>query len=265
MPLPSMYSPKPSHPAQTLATLLLGSLALTGSLVATDPANADVLVTRDGRQIQTDGPWEVKGRQILFTSPGGRLSSVRLSEIDLEASELATHPPEPEETVEPEPVVEPKAPVLVLTDKDIGGFDRNTILGTMVLEVNDILRSVDDIGLVPEDHPDLQAEIDRLTLLVDELMIMIQDSCSGYATLDQPIEYVQDAAEFFPRDLESCAEELEARGKESSNTTLREGALEMAGKMNKMAKEFQADPDAFVEKYRKRAQKQESPAIGRSH
>ncbi len=258
MPLPSPLSSTRDRLTPALAVLWLGSLALGGSLVFAGSAAADVLVTRHGQQIQTDGPWEVKGRQILFTSPEGRLSSVRLSEIDLEASELATHPPpEPEKVVEPEPAPEPKEPILVLTDKDIGGFDRDTFLGTIVLEVNDVLRSVDDIGLVPEDHPDLQAEIDRITLLVDELMTMIQDSCSGYETLDQPVEHVQDAMEFFPRDLESCAEELETRGKESADPKLRDGALEMAGKMKKMAREFQADPDAFVEKYQKLAQQQE--------
>ena len=254
--------PDPGRQTSVLTILFLSVSALGALLGPVDAADADVLVTRHGRQIQTDGPWEVKGRQILFTSPEGTLSSVRLSEIDLEASELATHPPAPVESDEDEAPRVVKEPVLVLTDKDIGGFDRGTFLGTIVLEVNDVLRSADDIGLVPESHPDLQRELDELTLLVDQLMTMIQDSCSGYETLDQPIEYVENALEFFPRDLEGCADELESRGKESSNQALRDGALKMATNLKKLAKEFQVDPEAFVEKYQKLAEERDSLSTG---
>ncbi len=52
-------------------------------------AGADVLVTRDGHQIETEGPWEIRGRQVVFTVEG-RLSSIRLAELDREASEEAT-------------------------------------------------------------------------------------------------------------------------------------------------------------------------------
>lgn len=77
----------------TLA-LCLGLLPLlgvaTGGWIGPGPAAADVLVLQDGSKIQTDGPWEVKGRQIVFTRPDGTLSSIRTAEVDLEASEQAT-------------------------------------------------------------------------------------------------------------------------------------------------------------------------------
>lgn len=94
-----------------VAFLLLG--------VAAGPATADWLVTRDGSRIETRGPWELKGKLVVFTHANGTLSSLRLSEVDLEASEVATEeakapPPAPEPAVREE-----KKPVLVVTDADV--------------------------------------------------------------------------------------------------------------------------------------------------
>jgi len=77
---------------------------------------ADVLVTKEGDRIDTDGPWEVKKNQVVFTTSEGVLSSVRLSEIDLEASELATNPPQAESNEDSD---EDAKPVLVLTNVEI--------------------------------------------------------------------------------------------------------------------------------------------------
>ena len=86
--------------------------------IAAVPSQADVLVTRDGSRIETQGPWEVKGRQVLFTLPNGTLSAMRASEVDLDASRAATDyvAPEPVEEAAPVEVAEP---VLVLTNKDL--------------------------------------------------------------------------------------------------------------------------------------------------
>lgn len=68
---------------------------------------ADLLVTREGETIETRGPWKVKGRQVVFTNSQGVLSSLRLADIDIEASEEATKqaseppPPEAEEPQKP--------------------------------------------------------------------------------------------------------------------------------------------------------------------
>ena len=88
---------------------LLAALAL--------PAAGDWLVTREGGRVETQGAWAVKGRLVVFSLPNGTLSSLRLSDLDLEASRVATAaakapPPAPV----PPP---PKKPVLVITDADI--------------------------------------------------------------------------------------------------------------------------------------------------
>ena len=114
-------SPNPSRRQSRLAVQILAiALTLTVSL----PASAEWLITHDGHRIETDGPWKVKGRLVVYTDAKGTLSSIRLDEIDLEASETASQEPaeEPAESREDEskPEREPrKRPVLVLTDGDI--------------------------------------------------------------------------------------------------------------------------------------------------
>ncbi len=107
---------------------LLASLVLIGVMMSTQAALADRLVMRDGSEIETRGPWKVKGRQVVFTLQSGTLSSLRLDDVDLEASEAATRA-----DAEPEPAVESETentapshaederpePVLVITDRDI--------------------------------------------------------------------------------------------------------------------------------------------------
>lgn len=101
---------------------LIMTLALTvalGPALAATPAAADWLVTTDGERVETRGPWEVKGRMVVFTSADGVLSSMRLSHCDLEASEAATAAAR---EVKPAPPRKPerKPVVLVLTDADVG-------------------------------------------------------------------------------------------------------------------------------------------------
>ncbi|MEL7060626.1 MAG: hypothetical protein AAGN46_11415 [Acidobacteriota bacterium] len=88
-------------------------------------AVADVLVLRDGSRIEIDGTWEERGRLIRFTTTDGQLSSVRASEVDLEASAEATRAAQEATaraaTAEEEPAADAERPepVLVLTDQDI--------------------------------------------------------------------------------------------------------------------------------------------------
>ncbi|MEM7354795.1 MAG: FxLYD domain-containing protein [Acidobacteriota bacterium] len=87
-------------------------------LAFTAPARialAEVLVLRDGGRMETAGPWKVDGALVVFTLPSGRLSSVRLSAVDLESSHAVARQVAP-------PVVRrerPRRPVLVFTDDDI--------------------------------------------------------------------------------------------------------------------------------------------------
>lgn len=118
--------------------LLAGALMM---VAGAGIARGDVLVTHEGERITTQGPWTVKGRQIVFTGVTGTLSAVRLSEIDLEASEIATReanapPPAPEEAPAA-PVRERRAPVLTITDADIprgtptGGGPAEALVGRL--------------------------------------------------------------------------------------------------------------------------------------
>jgi len=97
--------------SKKLIVVLVALLAL--------PASGDWLVTRDGARVETKGPWRVQGSAVVFTLPSGTLSSLRLGDIDLDASSLAT-------TEARRPLLVPKVPPpvkrkakWVLTDKDI--------------------------------------------------------------------------------------------------------------------------------------------------
>ncbi len=103
------------------------SIVWLAALAALLPAAAaaDWLVTRDGDRLETRGPWEVRGRLVVFTSAAGTLSSLRLDEVDLEASREATReaaaPPPPAAA---EPPAAPPRPALVLTDRDVAHVPR---------------------------------------------------------------------------------------------------------------------------------------------
>ncbi|MCH9648553.1 MAG: FxLYD domain-containing protein [Deltaproteobacteria bacterium] len=86
-------------------------------------AAADWLVMQDGSRLETQGTWETRGRLLVFTNAAGKLASVRVSEVNLDASDQATR--EAQEAAEAarseaEPEApKKKSPVLVLTDADV--------------------------------------------------------------------------------------------------------------------------------------------------
>ncbi len=97
-----------------------GALGLVLALAGL-PAAADWLVTTEGQRIETKGPWQVKGKLVVFSRSNGTLASVRLSEIDLDASRKATEDalkPPPPAAVE-NPAGAARKAALVLTDRDI--------------------------------------------------------------------------------------------------------------------------------------------------
>lgn len=116
------------RPGGTGSLVRRGGLALVAAallVLAAPPAAADWLVARDGSRVETDGPWEVKGRLVVFNLADGTLSSMRLDQVDLEASreltrraeEAASRPP-----AEPAPAAaaEPEKPRRKITTADVG-------------------------------------------------------------------------------------------------------------------------------------------------
>ncbi len=105
---------------------LRGLIALLAIGWLAPPAAAAWLVMTDGSRVETAGPWEVKGRLVVFTSASGELASLRASTVDLEASEEVTSAAQralqaAREAAAREPMEEsvPQQPILVLTDADV--------------------------------------------------------------------------------------------------------------------------------------------------
>lgn len=69
--------------------LRLAFLAALLGLVAA-PVRSDWLVTRNGTSVETRAAWEVKGKLVVFHTLKGDLSSLRLADVDLEASRRMT-------------------------------------------------------------------------------------------------------------------------------------------------------------------------------
>jgi hypothetical protein len=96
------------------ASVFLGFL-----LLAISPAGADWLVTRAGGRVETRGAWQVKGKLVVFTQPNGSLSSLRLADVDLDASRQASEAAKAQaEQPAPAAPEAAKKKRTVLTDKD---------------------------------------------------------------------------------------------------------------------------------------------------
>ncbi|MEZ5313282.1 MAG: hypothetical protein R2862_06295, partial [Thermoanaerobaculia bacterium] len=109
---------KPGATPRRLRMVRGAALLVTLSLAA-GPVLADWLVTKDGARIETQGPWKVDGRRVIFTMPNGTLSAIRADEIDLDQSAVATSEARmPAAVATPREPVK-KEPVLRLTEKDI--------------------------------------------------------------------------------------------------------------------------------------------------
>lgn len=104
---------------------ILGGLGLALAAVILAPAAADWLVTKDGTRVETQGPWRVESRLVVFKRPDGTFASMRLSEVDLEASERVTREmaearrAAAAENAERQRPTERREPVARLTEKDL--------------------------------------------------------------------------------------------------------------------------------------------------
>ena len=103
---------------RSFATLTLAAGLL---LAAGLPAKADWLVTRQGDRIETNGPWQEKGKLLVFHTAGGRLSSLRLADVDLAASRTVTaDAARPRTEAGPAPSPAPLQEAHAITDADVG-------------------------------------------------------------------------------------------------------------------------------------------------
>jgi len=69
--------------SREFASLLL----VCGLLLCTDRAGAEWLYLKDGTVIETDGPWESRGRMLRFKARGGVLQMLAAEEVDLSVSQ----------------------------------------------------------------------------------------------------------------------------------------------------------------------------------
>lgn len=104
----------------------IGTGALAVAVGVLLPVAADWLVTRDGSRVETAGPWRVESRLVIFKRPDGSLGSLRLSEVDLDASRRLTEEMAAREAAsEPEEAPKRDRPATIrLTERDLPPVDR---------------------------------------------------------------------------------------------------------------------------------------------
>jgi hypothetical protein len=108
-------------PRDRILSSLFALCSLAALAAAGAPrAGADWLVTRQGARVETRGPWQEKGKLVVFSRPDGTLASLRLADVDLAASRKATRE---EADVKAQPPKEPVKPqkresIAKLSDKD---------------------------------------------------------------------------------------------------------------------------------------------------
>lgn len=101
---------------------VLSVLPLLFVCAATSTLFAEELVMKDGTRLTTKGPYQVKGRQVLFTNTQGQLVAMPLDDVDLPASEKHAVSGAVDGKAQKPPIADKndsKKVVLVLTDKDI--------------------------------------------------------------------------------------------------------------------------------------------------
>lgn len=103
------------QPRGRLAALVV---AVAVPFVCGAPADANLLVTRDGSVVEAKGSWKVQGRLVVFELPDGRLASLQLGEVNLEASRAAAKKTEAPARKALASRPHDRAAVLVLTDAD---------------------------------------------------------------------------------------------------------------------------------------------------
>lgn len=127
--------------------------AALAAFVLAPAAGADWLVTREGKEIETRGPWEVRDRLVVFRLPAGNLASMRLDEVDLEASEALTAEKQraresPQESSESDSSEgREREPVAVWTDAD---FSRGSLPPSVTAEAPGVEPGAAPDGKVPE-------------------------------------------------------------------------------------------------------------------
>ena len=98
--------------------LLFGLAGALLAVVSARPAAAEWLVTSEGARVETRGPWQLKGKLVVFTSADGTLYSLRQNQVDLAASKRANEERQKMVVEDISHPAEKRKAVRSITDKD---------------------------------------------------------------------------------------------------------------------------------------------------
>ena len=242
------------------------------SLIAVVPVAADVFVTRDGQRVETQGPWEEKSGRLVFTSSKGVLSSIRLTEVDIDesrkATEAAANPP-----AKAPPVVKERAkPVLVLTDESLRPRQDPMVqpsapaTGAKIQVPQDELDAAmteltGELGKALEEMSEVLVEgvsdgMEQMGDILGGLMGALAEMAPRLQRLET--EYDLDSAEGIRAaapELEAVAGEMRQKANAAEDPSVAEMLRSMADQMKEVAGLARTDPEAAL------AKRKDSPQI----
>ena len=88
----SLWTRRASWPGWRLSRAIISAtaLGLVGVFGSTLPADADWLITLEGRMIETQGPWTIEDDVLTYTDLEGQQHTLNVDDVDIEASEETT-------------------------------------------------------------------------------------------------------------------------------------------------------------------------------
>ncbi len=215
---------KHQRPVSPTSRRTLCCFAVIGMLAVA--SHADWLVTQDGERIETKGGWQVKGRMVVFTRPEGTLSSLRLSEVDLDASREATiRAAEAASRPAASAPALPRRPARVITTDDVGAGVPGAEGVDLLVERLRQAHRLKDVGLAM-----------GLVNWQD-----VSDGVRGY--VQTQFEWLMERRIRGIRFIEAEPEELEEDLRELQDDVLYEPNVEVAGKIEV---DLFPDPDQSV-------------------
>lgn len=214
---------------QTIRTIA----AVGAAVLLAGSAQADWLMLRNGSRVETRGPWQVKGKLVVFTYPNGSLTSLRAEEVDLDASSRATTQAQaPAATA---PAEKPKA-VVVLTDADVehvsdAGGEPSTAepagrpapaadqaasddgkIRVAQWEQGNLAEGIEIKGTVRNDSRDVATSVTLAVILYDENGKQIGRSPAILTATDLPPAQLADFQASFPTVSKFASVKFEAQG-----------------------------------------------------
>lgn len=215
------------------------SIAAIAVLALSGVLSADILVTVDGQEIETEGPYEVDGRRVVYRNPDGVLTAIRATSVDLDASREATEEARRPAAPAPPPPAEKHLDVVELSRQNKSGdaamvLESDTAGGPAGDEIARELNAV--FNALPLDPTTRQ----RLKKRTEHTIRSI------YSALERHDVTTRKGTRAAAADMRKVASELRSYARQESDPALQKYFQFVAGEVSKLAYAADRGPEALA-------------------